>query len=89
MATLAEHSLDLARNNPIWNCKDLIQNQLIDYVRATVVHAVGITHLRRIADFAALYQCEPDAMARRISRLSAWPLPSISPYGFRILAFRN
>jgi mannonate dehydratase len=42
--------------NTIWDCKDLIQHQLIDYIRATVVHAGGITHLRRIADFAALYQ---------------------------------
>jgi len=42
--------------NTIWDCKDLIQNQLIDYIRATVVHAGGLTHLRRIADFASLYQ---------------------------------
>ncbi len=42
--------------NTIWDCKDLIQNQLIDYIRASVVHAGGITHLRRIADFAALHQ---------------------------------
>jgi len=42
--------------NTLWDCKDLIQNQLIDYIRATVVHAGGITHLRRIADLAALYQ---------------------------------
>ena len=42
--------------NTIWDCKDLIQNQLIDYIRATVTHAGGITHLRRIADLAALYQ---------------------------------
>ena len=41
--------------NTIWDCKDLIQNQLIDYIRATVVHAGGITHLRRIADLASLY----------------------------------
>ena len=41
--------------NTIWDCKDLIQQQLIDYIRATVVHAGGITHLRRIADLAALY----------------------------------
>lgn len=40
----------------IWDAKDLIQNQLIDYIRATVVHAGGITHLRRIADFASLFQ---------------------------------
>ena len=42
--------------NSIWDCKDLISEQLIDYVRATIVHAGGITHVRRIADFAALYQ---------------------------------
>ncbi|WP_394778914.1 D-mannonate dehydratase ManD [Undibacterium sp.] len=42
--------------NTIWDCKDLIQNQLIDYIRSTVVHAGGITHLRRIADLASLYQ---------------------------------
>jgi mannonate dehydratase len=42
--------------NTLWDCKDLIENQLIDYIRATVVHAGGITHLRRIADLAALYQ---------------------------------
>lgn len=41
--------------NSIWDVKDLIQNQLIDYVRATVVHAGGITHLRRIASLADLY----------------------------------
>jgi mannonate dehydratase len=42
--------------NSIWDCKDLIQHQLVDYIRATVVHAGGLTHLRRIADFAALHQ---------------------------------
>ncbi|WP_188152202.1 D-mannonate dehydratase ManD [Teredinibacter waterburyi] len=41
--------------NSIHDCRELIQNQLIDYIRTTVVHAGGITHLRRIADFAALY----------------------------------
>jgi len=42
--------------NTIWDCKDLIEQQLIDYIRTTVVHAGGITHLRRIADLASLYQ---------------------------------
>jgi mannonate dehydratase len=41
--------------NTIWDCKELIESQLIDYIRATVVHAGGVTHLRRIADLAALY----------------------------------
>lgn len=40
----------------VWDAKDLIQNQLIDYIRATVVHAGGLTHLRRIAALADLYQ---------------------------------
>jgi mannonate dehydratase len=42
--------------NTVWDCKQLIEEQLIDFIRATVVHAGGITHLRRIADFAAMYQ---------------------------------
>ncbi|GAA0834002.1 D-mannonate dehydratase ManD [Cupriavidus pauculus] len=42
--------------NSVWDCKTLIEEQLIDYIRATVVHAGGITHLRRIADFAAMHQ---------------------------------
>jgi mannonate dehydratase len=42
--------------NSIWDAERLIREQLIDYIRATVVHAGGITHLRRIFDLAALYQ---------------------------------
>jgi mannonate dehydratase len=42
--------------NTLWDCKDLIQEQLIDYIRATVVGAGGLTHLRRIADFASVWQ---------------------------------
>jgi mannonate dehydratase len=41
--------------NTIWDCRQLIQEQLIDYIRATVVHAGGISHLRRIAMLADLY----------------------------------
>ena len=41
--------------NSIWDCKQLIEEQLIDYIRATVVHAGGITHLRKIASFADLH----------------------------------
>ena len=41
--------------NTIWDCKDLIQNQLIDYIRVAATHAGGITPLRRIADFASIY----------------------------------
>ena len=41
--------------NSVWDAKQLISEQLIDYIRATVVHAGGLTHLRRIASFADMY----------------------------------
>jgi mannonate dehydratase len=42
--------------NSIHDCRELIQNQLCDYIRTTVVHAGGITQLRKIAALAELYQ---------------------------------
>lgn len=42
--------------NTIWDCQHLISAQLIDFIRSSVLHAGGLTHLRRIADLAALYQ---------------------------------
>jgi mannonate dehydratase len=42
--------------NSIWDVHDLIRNQWIDYVRLTLTHAGGFTALKKIADFAALYQ---------------------------------
>ena len=42
--------------NTIWDAKQLIEEQLIDYIRTAVVHAGGITHVRRIAALADLYQ---------------------------------
>lgn len=41
--------------NSIWDCQQLIIERLIDFIRATVVHAGGITHLRRIFNLAELY----------------------------------
>jgi mannonate dehydratase len=41
--------------NTIWDAKDLIEEQLIDYIRMAVVHSGGITHLRRVASLADLY----------------------------------
>jgi len=41
--------------NTIWDAKQLIEEQLIDYIRMTVVHGGGITHLRRVAGLADLY----------------------------------
>jgi mannonate dehydratase len=42
--------------NSIWDCHQLITEQLIDYIRMDVVHGGGITHLRRVFDLAGLYQ---------------------------------
>ena len=41
--------------NSIYDCQTLIQEQLIDYIRTTVVHAGGISHLRKIANLAELH----------------------------------
>jgi mannonate dehydratase len=42
--------------NTIFDCQQLVQEQLIDYIRTTVVHAGGITHLKKIANLAEIYQ---------------------------------
>ncbi|SDM06177.1 D-mannonate dehydratase [Modicisalibacter muralis] len=41
--------------NSIHDCRELIENQWIDYIRASLTHAGGITAMRRIADLAGLY----------------------------------
>lgn len=42
--------------NSIWDYRELFEEQLIDYVRSPVTHAGGITSVRRILDYAAIYQ---------------------------------
>ena len=42
----------------IWDGKTLIDEQLIDYIRATVTHAGGITHLRAHCRSCRAPQCE-------------------------------
>jgi mannonate dehydratase len=42
--------------NSIWDCKQLIEEQLVDFIRTSVVHTGGISHLRRIATLADLYE---------------------------------
>ena len=42
--------------NSIHDCSQLMSEQLIDYIRTTVVRAGGISHLRKIAALAELYQ---------------------------------
>jgi mannonate dehydratase len=41
--------------NTIFDCQQLIREQLIDYIRTAVVHAGGISHLRKIASLAELF----------------------------------
>ncbi len=41
--------------NSIHDYRELLENQWIDYVRTPLSHGGGITHVRRIADLAALY----------------------------------
>lgn len=42
--------------NTVWDFQQLISGQLIDYVRAAATHYGGITPLRKLMDYAALYQ---------------------------------
>jgi mannonate dehydratase len=41
--------------NTVWDCQQLISEQLIDYIRVTSVHAGGVTGLKKIFDFASIY----------------------------------
>jgi len=47
--------------NSIYDCQRLIQEQLIDYIRAAVVHSGGISHLRKIASLAEMYHVRTGA----------------------------
>ncbi len=42
--------------NTAWDFKDLIRDQLIDYVRGAVTHMGGISPLKKVLDYAAMYQ---------------------------------
>ncbi|MER7005309.1 D-mannonate dehydratase ManD [Dactylosporangium sp. NPDC000555] len=42
--------------NSVFDYQQIIREQLIDYVRGAVTHTGGITHLRKVLDFAAQYQ---------------------------------
>lgn len=41
--------------NTIWDTHILITEQLIDYIRMTIVHGGGLTHMKKIASLAELY----------------------------------
>ncbi len=42
--------------NTVWDFKDLIREQLIDYVRGAVTHMGGISPLKKTLEYAAQYQ---------------------------------
>lgn len=42
--------------NTVWDFQTLITEQLIDYVRAAATHFGGISPLKKVMDFAAMYQ---------------------------------
>ena len=44
--------------NTIWDAEQLIREQLIDYLRMSVVHGGGLTAMKKAADFAALYHVQ-------------------------------
>ena len=41
--------------NSVWDAHLLISEQLIDFIRMTVVHGGGLTHLRKVAALAEIY----------------------------------
>ncbi len=41
--------------NSIWDCKQMIEEELIDFIRVAVTYAGGITHVKRIVELAALH----------------------------------
>lgn len=42
--------------NTVWDCHQLITERSIDYIRTAVVHAGGISHVRKILALAEIYQ---------------------------------
>ncbi|HZR31442.1 MAG TPA: D-mannonate dehydratase ManD [Terriglobales bacterium] len=42
----------------IWDARIVISEQLIDYIRMTVAHSGGLTHLKKVAAFAELYHVQ-------------------------------
>ena len=41
--------------NSLWDCKAMIEAELIDFIRVSDTHAGGITHVKRIIELAAIH----------------------------------
>ncbi len=65
--------------NSIWDTKELIENQWIEYLRMAATHAGGITPMKKVADFAAVHQV----------RMAPHGPPDISPIGHAANAHLN
>ncbi len=65
--------------NSIWDAKELIESQSIDYIRTAATHAGGLTSMKRIMDFASLYHV----------RTAPHGPPDISPIGHAAHAHLN
>jgi len=67
--------------NSIWDCKMIIEEELLDFIRVSVTYAGGITHVRRIVELAGLHNVRtgfhgapshsPISMAAQ-AHLNAW-----------------
>jgi len=44
--------------NTVWDCHQLITERLIDYIRTAIVHAGGISHVRKILALAEVFQVQ-------------------------------
>ncbi len=42
--------------NTVWDYQQIIREQLVDYVRSAVTHTGGISHLKKLLDYAGQYQ---------------------------------
>lgn len=65
--------------NSIWDAKELIESQSIDYIRTAATHAGGLTSMKKIVNFAALYKV----------RTAPHGPPDISPIGHAAHAHLN
>lgn len=67
--------------NSIWDCKTMIEEEWIDFIRVSATYAGGITHVKRIVELAALHNVRtgfhgapshsPISMAAQ-AHLNAW-----------------
>lgn len=44
--------------NTIWDAEQLLHEQWIDYIRMAVIHGGGLTPMKKIADYAAIYHVQ-------------------------------